>query len=133
VDAEALRALQVGAALRGEYLDEAAPPGLEVRDVVRHMEEVDAAKGREFGEKARKKARMLGKPVPLRDESASWRAVRPDEAVQRAACGFLAGAPTIPLAIFHGSGSGRLRIRASASVIAFNGARPSVTPLIPVG
>ena len=33
------------------------------------MDEVDAERGRDYAEEVREKARMLGKPLPMRDES----------------------------------------------------------------
>ena len=33
------------------------------------MEEADAERGRDFAEEVREKARMMGKPVPLRGDS----------------------------------------------------------------
>lgn len=66
VDAELYGLLKLRAALRGEYLDITATLSQELRAFADHMEEVDAERGRDFAEEVREKARMLGKPVPLR-------------------------------------------------------------------
>ena len=66
VDAELYGLIKLRAALRGEYLDETATLGLEVRDFVQRMEEVDTEKGRDFAEEVREKARRMGKVVPMR-------------------------------------------------------------------
>ena len=57
------------AALRGEYLETTTTLSQEVGAFVVHMDEVDAERGRDFAEEVREKARMLGKPVPLRDSA----------------------------------------------------------------
>jgi hypothetical protein len=68
VDAELYGLLKLRAALRGEYLEETATLGLEVRKFVTRMEDMDAEKGRDFAEEVREKARRMGKPVPIRRE-----------------------------------------------------------------
>jgi hypothetical protein len=73
VDAELYGLFKLRAALRGEYLEETATLGLEVRDFVRRMNEVDAEKVREFADEVREKARCMGKPVPPRSDSITMR------------------------------------------------------------
>ncbi len=68
VDAELYGLLKLRAALRGEYLDTTATLSQELRAFADRMEEVDAERGRDFAEEVREKARMLGKPVPLRTQ-----------------------------------------------------------------
>ena len=67
VDAELYGLLKLRAALRGEYLDTTATLSQEVRAFVVRMDEVDAERGRDFAEEVREKARMLGKPLPMRE------------------------------------------------------------------
>ena len=69
VDAELYGLLKLRAALRGEYLETTTTLSQEVGAFVVHMDEVDAERGRDFAEEVREKARMLGKPVPLRDSA----------------------------------------------------------------
>ena len=52
----------------GEYLDKTATLSQEVRRFVEEMDEVDAGLRRDFVEEVREKARMMGKPVPMRPE-----------------------------------------------------------------
>jgi len=66
VDAELYGLFKLRAALRGEYLDEAATLSLELRAFARRMEEVDELKRRDFAEEVREKARRMGRPVPVR-------------------------------------------------------------------
>ncbi len=71
VDAELYGLLKLRAALRGEYLDTTATLSQELRAFADAMDEVDARRGRDFAEEVREKARMLGKPVPMRSDTAS--------------------------------------------------------------
>ena len=66
VDAELYGLLKLRAALRGEYLETTATLSQELHAFADVMDEVDARRGRDFAEEVREKARMLGKPVPLR-------------------------------------------------------------------
>jgi hypothetical protein len=68
VDAELYGLLKLRAVLRGEYLDTTATLSQELRAFAGEMDEVDAKRGRDFAEEVREKARVLGKPVPLRTE-----------------------------------------------------------------
>ncbi len=69
VDAELYGLLKLRAALRGEYLSEQMTLSQELHRFALRMEEVDAERGRDFAEEVREKARMMGKPVPLRGDS----------------------------------------------------------------
>ena len=69
VDAEVYGLLKLRAALRGEYLDTTATLSQELHAFANRMDEVDAEKERDFAEAVREKARMLGKPLPLRAEA----------------------------------------------------------------
>lgn len=66
VDAELYGLLKLRAALRGEYLDTSATLSLELRAFASRMDEVDAEREWDFAEEVREKARMLGKPLPIR-------------------------------------------------------------------
>lgn len=68
VDAELYGLLKLRTVLRGEYLSEQTTLSLELHRFVERMEEVDAERGRDFAEEVREKARMMGKPVPLRQD-----------------------------------------------------------------
>jgi hypothetical protein len=69
VDAEVYGLLKLRAVLRAEYLDTTATLSQELRAFAEQMDEVDFKRGRDFAEEVREKARMLGKPVPMRAES----------------------------------------------------------------
>ena len=69
VDAEVYGLLKLRAVLRAEYLDTTATLSQELHAFAEHMDEVDLKRGRDFAEEVREKARMLGKPVPMRIES----------------------------------------------------------------
>jgi hypothetical protein len=71
VDAELYGLLKLRAVLRGEYLETTATLSQELRAFSDDMDEVDARRGRDFAEEVREKARMLGKPVPMRSDTAS--------------------------------------------------------------
>jgi hypothetical protein len=71
VDAEVYGLLKLRAALRGEYLDTTATLGQELHAFANRMDEVDADKQRDFAEEVREKARMLGKPLPPRFDTAA--------------------------------------------------------------
>ncbi|HEV2461803.1 MAG TPA: hypothetical protein VGS80_25890 [Ktedonobacterales bacterium] len=66
VDAELYGLLKLRAVLRGEYLDITATLSQELHAFANQMDEEDAKRGRDFAEEVREKARMLGKPVPIR-------------------------------------------------------------------
>jgi hypothetical protein len=66
VDAELYGLLKLRAVIRGEYLDTTATLSQELHAFSDRMEEVDAERGRDFAEEVREKARMQGKPVPMR-------------------------------------------------------------------
>jgi hypothetical protein len=69
VDAELYGLLKLRTALRGEYLTTTATLSQELHAFAERMDEVDAERGRDYAEEVREKARMLGKPLPMRDES----------------------------------------------------------------
>ncbi len=68
VDAELYGLLKLRAAIRGQYLDTTATLSQELRAFADRMEVVDVERGRDFAEEVREKARMLGKPVPVRTQ-----------------------------------------------------------------
>jgi hypothetical protein len=71
VDAELYGLLKLRAVLRGEYLETTATLSQELHAFADEMDEVDAKRGRDFAEEVREKARMLGKPVPMRADTDS--------------------------------------------------------------
>jgi hypothetical protein len=68
VDAELYGLLKLRAVLRGEYLETTATLSQELRAFADEMDEVDAKRGRDFAEEVCEKARMLGNPVPIRQD-----------------------------------------------------------------
>jgi hypothetical protein len=70
VDAELYGLLKLRAALRSEYLDTTATLSQELHAFAVRMDAVDAERGCDFAEEVREKARVLGKPVPLRETCA---------------------------------------------------------------
>jgi hypothetical protein len=70
VDAELYGLLKLRAVLRGEYLKTTGTLSKELHAFADEMDEEDAKRGRDFAEEVREKARMLGKPVPMRSETA---------------------------------------------------------------
>jgi len=87
VDAELYGLLKLRAVLRGEYLDTTATLSQELRAFAGKIDEEDARRGRDFAEEVREKARMLGKPVPLRQTCTL------PQQVHRPANGWLGGGP----------------------------------------
>jgi hypothetical protein len=74
VDAELFGQLMLRAVLRGEYLETTATLSQELHAFANEQDEADAKRWRDFAEEVCEKARMLGKPVPVRPVSigAKW-------------------------------------------------------------
>ena len=66
IDAEIYGFFKLRAAHRGEYLGHTVTLSQELHAFHDRMEEIDMDKGRDFAEEVREKARLLGKPVPMR-------------------------------------------------------------------
>jgi hypothetical protein len=70
VDAEHYGLLKLRAVLRGEHLETTATLSQELHAFADAMGEEDVKLGRDFAEQVREKARMLGKLVPMRSDTA---------------------------------------------------------------
>jgi hypothetical protein len=68
-DTELYGLLKLRAVLRGEYLETTTTLSQELCASADEMDEVDAKRGRDFAEEVRERARSMGKPVPVRQDS----------------------------------------------------------------
>ncbi len=66
IDAELYGLFKLRSVLCERQQEEGITLSLELRAFARAMEEIDERRGREYQEEVREKARMLGRPVPLR-------------------------------------------------------------------
>jgi hypothetical protein len=66
VDAELYGLLKLRTVVMGKYLSYKTTLSQELAAFAKRMDEVDHAKRRDYAEEVREKARMLGKPVPMR-------------------------------------------------------------------